>query len=1163
MSKTLNTALLTIITVLLQEQSLAFEQSLHPTYDPWTIINTGSDGTTVMVGLNQLNHSFVNTPKVSERVTSTTYVKMPSMNGEKNIFRFYETTIMTQSMAEKYPDIKSYVGLGIENPSYRATIVLSKNIIMGMTITESGESFFKSFDIYADKNILQVVKELNEEIEFNCNIIESTGTVTRDATDFPDCMGVDDPCNPVGSELVTYRFAGIVTEDVNNAQADSTVEGGLTWLVGMINQANLITIRDFGFQLQIINNNDLIIFTNENPGPEEFKQDCGDPWSTIGCELGEVEAILDSLIGPGGWNAEDAVRVWDYGALFDEGYPGGLAYCPGATSANLPSFYIFIHETGHNFGSPHNSVTENGIRSSIGGSIMHWSLYNTGSMFSTHSIEWAMNYRNTLGPYGNSDYISGYETEQTNNIIPDVVVQESGFIIPKETPFVLEGYSSPMYSEYTFNWESNESSDLQYWTDSNEPELPYFPPNQGSLFTPVSPTTDGYKRTFPDMNSLLDNDYETTVPSPYTGDILTVEKLPFASREMDMRLVVRTNDPYAGSVNHKNFKFFVAGTAGPFRVTSQGDSAVWAVGTEETVTWDVANTDDPDSVNCQTVDILLSLEEDGNFDFTIAESVPNLGTYTFNVPPTTPTSSARLMVRSVDNLFFDINNGVINILNDNVPSISLSDDVIQVSLPIDTLGTVSVGVTNDGEEGSILNYVTYTGSDFLFEEGFDNGNIPEEWTSSTNAECDNPGWFVTNDASSNYFSVPERDGFYISTNDDACGSSSDGSADYLYTSVLSLPNASITLSFMRYFNNFYGHTGHVLVSTDNWENYDEVLTLSQQEGSNNSEWVHETIDLTEYAGENIQIAFHSNDNGGWASGVALDDIRLAVAPSWITSNSSGYIDYMETEMIDININTGELELGEYEPFIVILSLLTDERDTVDIQLTVEDLEVNNPPTVFNLISPADNTELVVTTNDIDQGVELGLVWESSSDIDGDEISYRFLLYNDVYDSSALALIDTVLSDTVLNIPYQELVTILEVLDQSLIDGKWTVFSTDNIDTTMSTDIWNIKIDVSGTMSLDGELIPNMYALHQNYPNPFNPTTTLRYDLPENAMVNITIYDMMGRQVSTLVSSQQNSGYRSVRWNATNDAGSPVSVGLYLYTIEAGQFRQTKKMVLLK
>jgi len=65
------------------------------------------------------------------------------------------------------------------------------------------------------------------------------------------------------------------------------------------------------------------------------------------------------------------------------------------------------------------------------------------------------------------------------------------------------------------------------------------------------------------------------------------------------------------------------------------------------------------------------------------------------------------------------------------------------------------------------------------------------------------------------------------------------------------------------------------------------------------------------------------------------------------------------------------------------------------------------------------------------------------------------------------------------------------------------------------------------------------------------------------MVNLTIYDMMGRQVSTLVSSEQSAGYKSVQWNATNNAGQPVSAGLYLYTIQAGEFRQTKKMVLLK
>ena len=94
-------------------------------------------------------------------------------------------------------------------------------------------------------------------------------------------------------------------------------------------------------------------------------------------------------------------------------------------------------------------------------------------------------------------------------------------------------------------------------------------------------------------------------------------------------------------------------------------------------------------------------------------------------------------------------------------------------------------------------------------------------------------------------------------------------------------------------------------------------------------------------------------------------------------------------------------------------------------------------------------------------------------------------------------------------------------------------------------------------------LPTAFSLYNNYPNPFNPMTTIRYNLPEDALVNITIYDMMGRVVSNLVSSQKNAGYKTIQWNATNDAGQPVSAGLYLYTIQAGDFRQIKKMVLLK
>jgi len=98
---------------------------------------------------------------------------------------------------------------------------------------------------------------------------------------------------------------------------------------------------------------------------------------------------------------------------------------------------------------------------------------------------------------------------------------------------------------------------------------------------------------------------------------------------------------------------------------------------------------------------------------------------------------------------------------------------------------------------------------------------------------------------------------------------------------------------------------------------------------------------------------------------------------------------------------------------------------------------------------------------------------------------------------------------------------------------------------------------------DGDEIPSGYKVHQNHPNPFNPVTTLRYDLPQDAMVNITIYDMMGRVIKTMVNNQQNAGFKSIQWNATNDEGKPASAGLYLYTIQAGDFRQSKKMVLLK
>jgi len=109
----------------------------------------------------------------------------------------------------------------------------------------------------------------------------------------------------------------------------------------------------------------------------------------------------------------------------------------------------------------------------------------------------------------------------------------------------------------------------------------------------------------------------------------------------------------------------------------------------------------------------------------------------------------------------------------------------------------------------------------------------------------------------------------------------------------------------------------------------------------------------------------------------------------------------------------------------------------------------------------------------------------------------------------------------------------------------------------------LSLTVNGMSSENESLLPAEFALHQNYPNPFNPVTRIRYDLPENSMVNITVYDMLGREVKTLVNQVQDAGFKSIIWDATNDYGKAISAGIYLYQIQAGDYMHTEKMVLLK
>ena len=104
---------------------------------------------------------------------------------------------------------------------------------------------------------------------------------------------------------------------------------------------------------------------------------------------------------------------------------------------------------------------------------------------------------------------------------------------------------------------------------------------------------------------------------------------------------------------------------------------------------------------------------------------------------------------------------------------------------------------------------------------------------------------------------------------------------------------------------------------------------------------------------------------------------------------------------------------------------------------------------------------------------------------------------------------------------------------------------------------------SGTRTIDVIAIPDEFALQHNYPNPFNPVTIIEYDIPVNAAVQLLIYDIIGRQVKVLVNESMEAGYKSVRWNGRNDQGRNVSAGMYFYSIQAGDFVKTRKMILLK
>ena len=109
----------------------------------------------------------------------------------------------------------------------------------------------------------------------------------------------------------------------------------------------------------------------------------------------------------------------------------------------------------------------------------------------------------------------------------------------------------------------------------------------------------------------------------------------------------------------------------------------------------------------------------------------------------------------------------------------------------------------------------------------------------------------------------------------------------------------------------------------------------------------------------------------------------------------------------------------------------------------------------------------------------------------------------------------------------------------------------------------VRVYEASTLSNQIETVPNIFALNQNYPNPFNPSTNISYSISNGEHVSINIFDVNGGKVIELFNNYRSAGIYSIDWNGQNEKGVQVSAGVYLYSIEAGEYRQTKKMILLK
>ena len=324
---------------------------------------------------------------------------------------------------------------------------------------------------------------------------------------------------------------------------------------------------------------------------------------------------------------------------------------------------------------------------------------------------------------------------------------------------------------------------------------------------------------------------------------------------------------------------------------------------------------------------------------------------------------------------------------------------------------------------------------------------------------------------------------------------------------------------------------------DNSVNTSLVITVTPV---NDAPTINPIDDITIVEDSSSSIIIYSQDIDG-------DDLEY----DFMTDDP--YFDIMHVA----NMVTISPHLNWFGQGYIIVSV-SDGQESADAGFTITVTPVNDRPESFTILNPTISDTF---STDIANDTLIPFRWEQSYDVDSDvtykltvELEFSGNVYTELYEN---------INDTTISISSNSLDQLLSESSQSDAVITYLVEASDEEFTVASSD-GGLFVLNRGLLNADNvQLYPETFALHQNYPNPFNPVTSIRYDLPQDELVNIKVYDMLGRIVRSLVNSQQAAGYHSVKWGATSDRNEPISAGLYIYTIQAGEFRHYRKMVLLK